>query len=307
MSNNDGLDTRIQQLYQRIPKEQPSATIDTAILQAAQQAIKTKTYWRPVWGIAASLLMMSSLVWYWQAQQPDELARAVAVSAPAPQAKPAETPHTKPNEAENAVIAADDFGDIAEQETNIEEPKQQTIPPVKAKLSTPKESMLADKPVASAPAPVVAMEQQQNELDSLAEVKEEKQVAAKLMASPRLEGRAAIKEDVGQERLSAQNLAKDATISTSEQRAEQVKHVFQANFAQLNMIYQQARKGDPKIQSGLIRLKLSIDKKGLVVECKIEETNFNHPDLENKIIETVKKFKFGEATEEWEGRYIIEF
>jgi len=43
------------------------------------------------------------------------------------------------------------------------------------------------------------------------------------------------------------------------------------------------------------------------VECKIEESNFNHPDLENKIIETVKKFKFGEAKEEWEGRYIIEF
>ena len=52
---------------------------------------------------------------------------------------------------------------------------------------------------------------------------------------------------------------------------------------------------------------IGIDKKGLVVECKIEESNFNHPDLENKIIETVKKFKFGEAKEEWKGRYIIEF
>lgn len=313
MSNNDGLDTRLQQLYQQIPKEQPSQAIDSAILQAAQQSIANKTYWRPVWGIAASVVMMSSLVWYWQAQQPQELARAVAVSAPPPQAKPVPQKSFEENaKDENAVMAEDEFGNLHDQvvEEKVTVNKSVERPlllQTKSKQESVQTEELRQLPVA---APVISLEKTQAEADALvAEPQAEQANEARVMASPAMTDNLSAKREKKAEGLSAKlNNTQDKNININNQRTpEQVRAIFERNFAQLNTVYQQAFKEDVNLEQGVVRFKLIIDEKGTVASCMVASSTLNNPELEAKFVEIVKKFNFGEATEEWKGTYPVYF
>ncbi len=309
MSNNDGLDTRLQQLYRQIPKEQPSQAVDSAILQAAQQSIANKTYWRPVWGIAASVVMMSSMVWYWQAQQPQELARAVAVSAPPPQAKPVPQKSFEDNaKDENAVMAADDFDSIhdqvVEEKVTVNKPvERQLLLQAKSKQESVQTEELRQLPAA---APVISLEKKQAEADALvAEPQAEQAKQARVMASPAMTDNLSAKREKVAEGLSAKlNQTQDKNIN-NQRTPEQVRVVFEKNFAQFNVVYQQALKDKPSLGEGTIRVKLTIDATGNVVSCQVITSDFKQSDLETQIVEIVKSLKFGGADTEWSGEYPI--
>ncbi|MFO1392088.1 MAG: AgmX/PglI C-terminal domain-containing protein [Agitococcus sp.] len=310
MSNNDGLDTRLQQLYRQIPKEQPSQAVDSAILQAAQQSIANKTYWRPVWGIAASVVMMSSLVWYWQAQQAQELARAVAVSAPPPQAKPVPQKSFEDNaEDENAVMAADDFDSIhdqvVEEKVTVNKPAERALLSAKSKQELVQTEELRQLPAA---APVISLEKTQAEADALvAESQAEQAKQARVMASPAMTDNLSAKREKKAEGLSAKlNQTQDKNIN-NQRTPEQVRAIFERNFAQLNTVYQQALTENANLEQGVVRFKLIIDEKGTVVSCMVASSTLNYPELEAKFVEIVKKFNFGEAAEEWKGTYPVYF
>lgn len=303
---NDDLDPKLLHLYRQLPKEQPSQAVDVAILQAAQQAIATKTYWRPVWGLAASVVMMSSLVWYWQAQQPQELSRAVAVSA-SPTAPIIEESVAKPVEQDEQDANLLTTDKLSAAPPVAEKPAKKTESLAKAKMqaSTEQQALNELKEEFALSAPAAVVEQKNDvEADLLSDVKQEEPVAAKLMASPRVEERAALKAELSQERLGAQ--AKE-NINIYKHRVEQVKQVFATNFSQLNVVYQQAVKENANHEQGVVRFKLIVDKNGIVTFCKVASSNLNNPELEAKLVEIVKKFNFGEATEEWRGTYPVYF
>lgn len=311
MSNNDGLDTRLQQLYQQIPKEQPSQAVDSAILQAAQQSIANKTYWRPVWGIAASVVMMSSMVWYWQAQQPQELARAVAVSAPPPQAKPVPQQSFEDNaKDENAVMAEDEFGSlhdqVVEEKVTVNKPaERQLLLQAKSKQESVQTEELRQLPAA---APVISLENRQAEADALvAEPQAEQAKQARVMASPAITDNLSAKREKKAEGLSAKlNQTQDKNIN-NQRTPEQVRAVFEKNFAQFNTIYQQALKDNPSLGEGKVHFSLIVATNGEVVECKITFSTLNNSELESKIIELAKLLRFGQAEHVWQGEYIMSF
>lgn len=80
MNNSDDLDPRLQHLYRQLAKEQPSPELDANILAAAQHAIKKPSRWLMPFSIAASVVMVSSLVLY-LAKQPQQLEQALAVNS----------------------------------------------------------------------------------------------------------------------------------------------------------------------------------------------------------------------------------
>jgi hypothetical protein len=78
VNHSDDLDPRLQQLYRQLPKEQPSPELDATILTAAQQAIKKPSRWLMPFSMAASVVMVGSLVLYW-VKQPETLQQATAI------------------------------------------------------------------------------------------------------------------------------------------------------------------------------------------------------------------------------------
>lgn len=78
VNHSDDLDSRLQQLYRQLPKEQPSPELDATILTAAQQAIKKPSRWLMPFSMAASVVMVGSLVLYW-VKQPETLQQATAI------------------------------------------------------------------------------------------------------------------------------------------------------------------------------------------------------------------------------------
>lgn len=80
MNNQDAVDPRLQQLYRQLPKEQPSPEVDERILTAAGVGAKKRLSWYVPFSMAASVVMVSSLVLY-LAKQPETLEQAIAPSA----------------------------------------------------------------------------------------------------------------------------------------------------------------------------------------------------------------------------------
>ena len=56
-------------------------------------------------------------------------------------------------------------------------------------------------------------------------------------------------------------------------------------------MYNRALRRDPTLQ-GKVVLELTIDPSGVVSNCKILSSELNDPDLERKLIQRVKLFKF---------------
>jgi hypothetical protein len=76
MNNQDAVDPRLQQLYRQLPKEQPSTEIDAKILAAAKEATKKPSRWLMPFSMAASVVLVSSLVLY-LAKQSQQLEQAI--------------------------------------------------------------------------------------------------------------------------------------------------------------------------------------------------------------------------------------
>ena len=297
---NDDLDPKLLHLYRQLPKEQPSQAVDMAILQAAQQAMVTKTYWRPVWGIAASLVMMSSLVWYWQAQQPQELSRAVAVSASSP--KPMMESVAKPIEQDEQAVNLLSTDNLSAAPIIEQKPAKKSESLAKTKAQNPPQVINELQELAAAPAPVMSVEkhQQLNEqmmADKTVVAKEE--IESPLAAS-------AMVEEAAPSLRAKQKLTKDTTLN-NQQPIERIRRIFEKNFAELNKVYQQTVKENVNHEQGVVRFKLTVATNGAVIQCKIASSHLNNPELEAKLAEIVKTFNFGEATEEWKGTYPVYF
>lgn len=90
---SEDLDPKLRELYARIPKDEPSAAVDKAILEAAVKplVVGRSQAWLLSFGAVASVVVVSSLVVYLQARSPERLQQAVAVrqqTTPAPAAIP---------------------------------------------------------------------------------------------------------------------------------------------------------------------------------------------------------------------------
>jgi TonB family protein len=297
---NDDLDPKLLHLYRQLPKEQPSQAVDMAILQAAQQAMATKIYWRPVWGIAASLVMMSSLVWYWQAQQPQELTRAVAVSASS--SKPMMESVAKPVEQDEQAVNLLSTDNLSAAPTIEQKLAKKSESLAKAKVQNSPQAINQLEELAAAPAPVMSVEktQQLNE-----QMMADKTVVAKEEIESPLAASAVVAEAAPSLRAK-QKLTQDTTVN-HQQSIERIKQVFEKNFAELNNVYQQSVKNNPNHEQGEVRFKLIVVTNGTVTQCKIVSSDLNNPELEAKLVEIVKKFNFGEATEVWQGTYPVYF
>jgi hypothetical protein len=79
MKDSDDLDQRLQQLYCKLPKEQPSPELDEKILAAASVGAKKRLSWYVPFSMAASVVMVSSLVLY-LSKQPQQLEQAITPS-----------------------------------------------------------------------------------------------------------------------------------------------------------------------------------------------------------------------------------
>jgi hypothetical protein len=271
-----------------------------AILQAAQQAMATKIYWRPVWGIAASLVMMSSLVWYWQAQQPQELSRAVAVSASSP--KPMMESVAKPAKQDEQAVNLLSTDNLSAAPTIEQKLAKKSESLAKAKVQNSPQAINQLEELAAAPAPVMSVEkpQQLNE-----QMMANKAVVAKEEIESRLAASVMVEEAAPSLRAK-QKLTKE-TIFNNQQPIERIRRIFEKNFAELNDVYQQTVKENANYEQGVVRFKLTVATNGAVIQCKIASSDLNNPELEAKLAEIVKTFNFGEATEEWKGTYAVYF
>ncbi|PTQ88167.1 hypothetical protein [Agitococcus lubricus] len=74
--NPDEVDPKLKALYQQMPTFEPSKQIDQYLLDQAYRA-PIRSTWRPVFALAASLVLVSSLVWYWQAQPPQTVSQTI--------------------------------------------------------------------------------------------------------------------------------------------------------------------------------------------------------------------------------------
>lgn len=92
MNDQDGLDEKLQQLYRKLPKEQPDTRLDEIILKAARNQPLAPRRWQQPFAIAASVVMVGSLLLYWRVEEPLQLERAVSVKESAPPVTPATAP-----------------------------------------------------------------------------------------------------------------------------------------------------------------------------------------------------------------------
>lgn len=78
---SEDLDPKLRELYARIPKDEPSAAVDKAILEAAVKplVVGRSQAWLLSFGAVASVVVVSSLVVYLQTRSPERLQQAVAV------------------------------------------------------------------------------------------------------------------------------------------------------------------------------------------------------------------------------------
>lgn len=85
---NDGLDPKLQQLYRKLPKEQPSPELDAKILVAskiitATQNLKKSHHWQAPFALAASVVLVSSVALYLHEENPTAFDASVpTVQAP---------------------------------------------------------------------------------------------------------------------------------------------------------------------------------------------------------------------------------
>jgi hypothetical protein len=292
MNDNDGLDARLQQLYHQLPKQQPSATVDAQILAAA----KLKTHWHQPFALAATLVLTTSLIWYWQAEQPQQLEQAMSSAPMAKSIEPsvAETDTLKKDvkpEAKKAIAQSQpNISDMAENKVEASEvkAKRESAPTLNEQVA-----QLADIPAPPAPSPTVLMP------EPIAEQKDAPIVELQAAASERS---VLAKQNAKSEGML--DIAKKNKLQVRTQ--EDVKRVFQQQWPRLDNIYQKALKDTPAMQ-GKLQLKLTIDASGKVTHCELVFSELNNMEFEAHIVDMVKMFDFGEAENIWQGIYLVDF
>ncbi|MEL7023411.1 MAG: TonB family protein [Pseudomonadota bacterium] len=72
---------------------------------------------------------------------------------------------------------------------------------------------------------------------------------------------------------------------------EEIETVFDRNKGAIYALYNRALRQDPTLEGKLV-LRLTISPEGVVTSCEIESSDLNNPDLERKLVQRVKLFRF---------------
>ena len=326
MNDNDGLDARLQQLYRQLPTQEPSSHIDQVILNAA----KIKKTWHQPFSVAATVVMATSLIWYWQAEQPQQLQQAMSVATPsakmqqdapvvmslpdellkeesvtnaAPQQKTAAMPSSPVTQREKSRI--NDAPQTAK--------KSQTAPSMMSdNLTTLKEDnsveVAAPKPVLEAITKTKKEEVNQPIAQgalgaSQAQEKDnaQRQLSEKRQANPIMAKQALMRD--AQARLDETKPERAESKQLATTRLQEVQRVFEQHHVALKNIYLRELSDSLNIK-GELHLKLAITATGKVSQCEVISSNLNNLGLETKLVALVKSFEFGEG-EAWHGEYVL--
>jgi TonB family protein len=74
---------------------------------------------------------------------------------------------------------------------------------------------------------------------------------------------------------------------------EEIELVFEKNKGAIFALYNRALRRDPTLQGKLV-LRLTIDPSGVVTACEIDSSELNDPEMERKLVQRVKMFRFKE-------------
>jgi len=325
MNDNDGLDARLQQLYRQLPTQEPSSHIDQVILNAA----KIKKTWHQPFSVAATVVMATSLIWYWQAEQPQQLQQAMSVATPsakiyqdAPVAEPLSDELVKEESIKNSApqqktLAMPSSVPQQEKSRNNDAPqtakKSQTAPSIMSdNLTTLKEDnsveVAAPKPVLEAITKTKKEEVNQPIAQgalgaSQAQEKDnaQRQLSEKRQANPIMAKQALMRD--AQARLDETKPERAESKQLVTTRLQEVQRVFEQHHVALKNIYLRELSDSLNIK-GELHLKLAITATGKVSQCEVISSNLNNLGLETKLVALVKSFEFGEG-EAWHGEYVL--
>ncbi len=324
MNDDDGLDAHLQQLYRQLPTQEPSSHIDQVILNAA----KVKKMWHQPFALAATVVMATSLIWYWQAEQPQQLQQAMSVA----------TPSAKMQQDAPVVMSLPDEP-FKEESIKNSAPQQKTLAmpssvpqqeksrindaPQTAKKSQTAPSMMSDNlttlkednSVAAAPQPVLeAMTKTKKEAvnqpiaqgalgASQAQEKDnaQRQLSEKRQANPIMAKQALMRD--AQARLDETKPERAESKQLATTRLQEVQRVFEQHHVALKNIYLRELSDSLNIK-GELHLKIAITATGKVSQCEVISSNLNNLGLETKLVALVKSFEFGEG-EAWHGEYVL--
>lgn len=97
------------------------------------------------------------------------------------------------------------------------------------------------------------------------------------------------------------------TGGSASRSTEEIQIVFDRNKSSLFSLYQRALRSNPALQ-GTVVLRLTIAPSGEVTSASVVSSELNDSELESKIINRVKLFKFGaKSVPVWTGNYPIKF
>jgi len=325
MNDNDGLDARLQQLYRQLPTQEPSSHIDQVILNAA----KIKKTWHQPFSVAATVVMATSLIWYWQAEQPQQLQQAMSVATPsakiyqdAPVAEPLSDELVKEESIKNSApqqktLAMPSSVPQQEKSRNNDAPqtakKSQTVPSMMSdNLTTLEEDnsveVAAPKPVLEAITKTKKEEVNQPIAQgalgaSQAQEKDnaQRQLSEKRQANPIMAKQALMRD--AQARLDETKPERAESKQLVTTRLQEVQRVFEQHHVALKNIYLRELSDSLNIK-GELHLKLAITATGKVSQCEVISSNLNNLGLETKLVALVKSFEFGEG-EAWHGEYVL--
>lgn len=319
MNDNDGLDARLQQLYRQLPTQEPSSHIDQVILNAA----KIKKTWHQPFSVAATVVMATSLIWYWQAEQPQQLQQAMSVKihqdvpvvASFPD-EPFKEESIKNSAPQQKTLAMPSSVPQQEKSRKNDAPqtakKSQTVPSMMSdNLTTLEEDnsveVAAPKPVLEAITKTKKEEVNQPIAQgalgaSQAQEKDnaQRQLSEKRQANPIMAKQALMRD--AQARLD-ETKPERAESKPAATRLQDVRRVFELHYVALKNIYLRELRNPPNMKDEL-HLKLVITATGKVSQCDVINSNLNNSDLEAKIVALVQGFDFG-GGEAWQGKYML--
>ena len=112
-----------------------------------------------------------------------------------------------------------------------------------------------------------------------------------------LSGRATTQVDAPVAAGGAGNGAGNAAVQRSgssnrgSRSREEIEMVFDRNKGAIYALYNRALRKDPTLEGKLV-LKLTISPQGVVTFCEVESSDLNDPELERKLVQRVKLFRF---------------
>jgi hypothetical protein len=316
MKDNDGLDTRLQQLYRQLPTQEPSSHIDQVILNAANM----KKNWHQPFAVAATLVMSTSLIWYWQTEQPQQLQQAMSVAIPSDilqQNAPLVEPELlKEKSIKNATPQQKAVTTPSSLVTQQAKSLMHNVLPPAAKKSQTASSMMSnnvtiqkeDSSVEAAPQPSLEAITKTEEVNQpmaqgalgASQAQEKDNAQYQFAEKKHVMAKQAYMRDA-QARFDETKLKSAESTRLALTRLQDIQRVFEQQHVALKSIY--VPESDSPTIKGELHLKLAITTTGTVSQCDVISSNLDNV-VETKLVALVKSFEFGEG-DAWQGEYVL--